>query len=51
MSDETSTTESPAPKGPSFAEMGLRPEVLRAVNDMGFNEPMQVQSATLPLVR
>jgi ATP-dependent RNA helicase DeaD len=31
--------------------MGLRPEVLQAVTDMGFTEPMQVQSATLPLVR
>ena len=37
-------------KGPSFAELGLRPEVLRAIEEMGFTEPMQVQAKTLPLV-
>jgi len=36
------------PKGPSFAELGLRPEVLRAIEEMGFTEPMQVQAKTLP---
>ncbi|HEY2903842.1 MAG TPA: DEAD/DEAH box helicase [Polyangia bacterium] len=39
----------PKPKGPSFAELGLRPEVLRAVEEMGFTEPMPVQAAVLPL--
>ncbi|HXU84096.1 MAG TPA: DEAD/DEAH box helicase, partial [Polyangia bacterium] len=52
MSDETvPATETPAPKGPTFADMGLRAEVLQAVTDMGFTAPMQVQTATLPLVR
>jgi ATP-dependent RNA helicase DeaD len=51
MSDETvSATETPAPKA-TFADLGLRAEVLQAVTDMGFTEPMQVQTATLPLVR
>ena len=35
-------------KGPSFAELGLRPEVLRAIDEMGFTEPMLVQAKTLP---
>src|SRR4026207_2441098 len=53
MSDENVVeTEAPAaPKGPTFAEMGLRDAALRAVTDMGFTQPMQVQAAVLPLVR
>ena len=39
-----------APKGPSFAELGLHADVLRAVDEMGFSEPMPVQSAILPLI-
>jgi len=40
----------PAPKGPSFAELGLHADVLRAVDEMGFTEPMPVQAATFPLI-
>jgi ATP-dependent RNA helicase DeaD len=40
----------PAPKGPSFAELGLHADVLRAVDEMGFSEPMPVQAATFPLI-
>jgi len=43
--------DSPVEKKLSFADLGLRPEVLRAIADMGFSAPMEVQSATLPLVR
>ncbi len=39
------------PKGPSFAELGLHADVLRAIEEMGFADPMPVQSATLPLIR
>jgi ATP-dependent RNA helicase DeaD len=39
-----------APSGPSFADLGLRPEVLASVEQMGFADPMQVQSATIPLI-
>ena len=50
----TPTDEAPAaplpPKGPTFAELGLRAEVLRAVEEMGFSEPMPVQTVTLPLI-
>jgi ATP-dependent RNA helicase DeaD len=40
----------PPPKGPTFASLGLHPDVLRAVEEMGFTEAMPVQVQTLPLV-
>jgi len=43
--------DSPVEKKPSFADLGLRREVLQAIAEMGFSEPMEVQSVTLPLVR
>jgi ATP-dependent RNA helicase DeaD len=43
--------DSPVEKKTSFADLGLRPEVLQALAEMGFVEPMEVQSVTLPLVR
>ncbi|HXJ20360.1 MAG TPA: DEAD/DEAH box helicase [Polyangia bacterium] len=41
-----------APPAPTitFAQLGLHADVLRAVEEMGFVEPMPVQAATLPLV-
>ena len=39
------------PAGPSFAELGIGPEVLRALADMGFQHAMDVQAATIPWVR
>src|SRR5450432_4615414 len=39
-----------APKSPTFAELGLHPDVLRAVEEMGFTAPMTVQSTTYPLI-
>ncbi len=56
---EASPSSSPAPTVtpgphkppvPSFADLGVRPEVLRALDEMGFSEPMEVQAATLPHV-
>jgi ATP-dependent RNA helicase DeaD len=38
-------------KKTTFADLGLRPEVLQAMADMGFSEPTEVQRVTLPLVR
>jgi ATP-dependent RNA helicase DeaD len=38
------------PASASFASLELGPEVLRAVADMGFAEPMQVQSEVIPRV-
>jgi ATP-dependent RNA helicase DeaD len=60
MSDETTPSsftaeptapiEDGAPKH-TFGELGLRPEVLQALSDMGFTEPMEVQLSAVPLVR
>src|ERR1700690_2021959 len=61
MSDQTTSNSSSventeaasgdsAPKT-TFADLGLKPEVLKAVTDMGFVEPMDVQRATIPLTR
>jgi ATP-dependent RNA helicase DeaD len=38
------------PDGPTFAELGLHPDVLRAVEEMGFSKPMNVQAKTFPLI-
>ncbi|HXI59300.1 MAG TPA: DEAD/DEAH box helicase, partial [Polyangia bacterium] len=38
------------PKVPSFAELGLHAEIQRAVEEMGFTEPMPVQATTFPLI-
>ena len=43
--------DNPVEKKTSFADMGLRSEVLQALAEMGFVEPMEVQTVTLPLVR
>jgi ATP-dependent RNA helicase DeaD len=58
MNDETSApgpdrepSPSPAKTTASFAELGLRPEVLQAITDMGFTDPMEVQTATIGLIR
>ena len=49
--DMTAPEAPPAPpKGPTFAELGLHPDVLRAVEEMGFAEPMPVQAQTFPLI-
>jgi ATP-dependent RNA helicase DeaD len=46
------TAEAPAaPRATTFADLGLKPEVLQAVTEMGFTEPMEVQAVTLPLAR
>ncbi|HXU04497.1 MAG TPA: DEAD/DEAH box helicase, partial [Polyangia bacterium] len=47
----TDAAEPKAPKGPTFAELGLHADVLRAIEEMGFVDPMPVQAATLPLIR
>src|SRR5258706_9726587 len=38
------------PKGPTFAELGLHPDVLSAVEAMGFAYAMPVQAQTFPLI-
>ncbi len=49
---EVPSVSAPPPEAlkTTFADMGLRPEVLLALSDMGFTEPMEVQTAAVPLV-
>ncbi|HVZ75485.1 MAG TPA: DEAD/DEAH box helicase [Polyangia bacterium] len=42
--------EAVEPKGPTFAELGLHPDVLSAVEAMGFAYAMPVQAKTFPLI-
>ena len=35
---------------PSFAELGLRPELLRAVADAGYTTPTPIQAQAIPLI-
>ena len=60
MSDQVTSSppsvEAAEPSGnaspkPTFADLGIRSEVLKAVSDMGFVEPMEVQRETIPMVR
>jgi len=39
------------PPGMLFSSLGLKPEVLKALEDMGFQRAMDVQAATIPAVR
>ncbi|MEO5769003.1 MAG: DEAD/DEAH box helicase, partial [Polyangia bacterium] len=41
----------PRQKGPRFDQLGLGPDVLRALEAMGFQESMEVQAATIPAAR
>ena len=33
----------------TFMELGLIPEIMKAVKDMGFEEPTPIQKASIPL--
>jgi ATP-dependent RNA helicase DeaD len=48
--EASASLEPVEPPGPTFAELGLHPDVLRAVEEMGFTQPMPVQTKTLPLI-
>ncbi len=48
--DASAPPAEPAAPTITFAELGLHADVLRAVEEMGFTEPMPVQAATMPLV-
>ena len=36
--------------GPTFAELGLRPELLQALSTLGYEEPTPIQLEAIPLV-
>ena len=43
------TDFAPAPATPNgFVRLGLAPELIRAVEDLGFTEPTSVQDQTIP---
>jgi len=50
-STETTPAPSAEPAKMTFADLGIRQEVVDAVTSMGFVEPMEVQRATIPRVR
>lgn len=43
--DSTTEPESQTPDLPSFANLGIAPEILQALSDMGYEQPMEVQAA------
>src|SRR6476659_2676818 len=43
--ETTTTTETTEPKAPSFDDLGLHPDVKRALDDMGYFAPTPVQTA------
>ncbi len=48
--ETTVADDKPATPSISFADLGLHPDVLRALTEMGFAEPMPVQATTYPLI-
>ena len=40
--------EAPADEGVGFADLGLRPELLAALDDLGYEEPTPIQRETIP---
>src|SRR5690606_12564409 len=46
-----STTEAAAEKPrTTFADLGLQPDVLRAITDVGYENPSAIQAATIPVL-
>ena len=44
----TSSVEELAPQENGFATLGLRPELLQALDDLGYEEPTPIQQETIP---
>ncbi len=40
--------EEPAPEPTGFAELGLRPEILKVLSSLGYEEPTPIQRETIP---
>ena len=49
VEDASQALKAEAPKPDGFATMGLAPELLRAIKDLGFTQPTPVQIKTIPL--
>ncbi|HEY7907931.1 MAG TPA: DEAD/DEAH box helicase [Thermomicrobiales bacterium] len=50
MIDEAPATSTEAAPLPTFADLGLSPETLKAVSDAGYEEPTPIQARTIPLM-
>src|SRR6056297_2883025 len=55
MNDDTPDTpeelgDEPMAPANAFAELGLRPELLKALDDLGYEEPTPIQRETIPLL-
>jgi ATP-dependent RNA helicase DeaD len=48
--DVPTSTESEPPAPTGFAALGLRPELLETLNDLGYEEPTPIQRETIPLL-
>ncbi len=48
MSDETEPQQTAEPVGPTFADLGLGDAVLRALKDVGYENPSTIQAQTIP---
>ena len=44
------TDDNGAPASPNFAELGLEPELLAALDALGYEEPTPIQVETIPLL-
>jgi len=48
MTDERATTDATPEDGPTFESLGLRPELLRALTALGYEEPTPIQQEAIP---
>lgn len=37
-------------KNPSFSELGIQPEILKSINEMGFEAPTSIQAHSIPII-
>jgi ATP-dependent RNA helicase RhlE len=47
---DTTTAVDPVPSAPTFDELGLLPELLRAVKDNGYTHPTPIQTQAIPII-
>lgn len=50
MTSPTKPTKPTGPPAPTFADLHLSPEVLKAIDALGFEEPTPIQAQTIPLL-
>ena len=50
MLENTTSEAALAAPETTFADLGLAPELLRALNDLGYSKPTPIQAKAIPLV-